>query len=133
MQALTDGLQALAYRMQDLIEARATPQSQVLVRELSDQVRPWRIGLQEILCNLSQQPEAADFAEFRAQLDTTLERFEGPIEKAVAGADQTGVSTRENENSFRLLGLFRGVSEALVNFAKQARGIDWAHLREDRF
>jgi hypothetical protein len=133
VQAFIDGLQGLAYRMQDLIEARATPQSQVLVRELFSQVRPWRIELQKIFCNLSQQPGAADFADYRAQLDATLERFEGLIEKAAADADQTSISTRENENSFRLLGLFRGLSEALVNFAKQARGIDWAHLREDRF
>jgi uncharacterized membrane protein YccC len=133
VRALIDSLQALAYRVQDLIEARATPQSQVLVHELLPEVRAWRIGLQEILCNLSQQPEAADFADFRAQLDTTLERLEGQIEKAVAGTDHTSISTQENENSFRLLGVFRGVSEALVNFAKQARQIDWANLRENRF
>jgi Fusaric acid resistance protein family len=133
VQALIDSLQALANRMQDLIEARARPQSQVLVRELFSEVRAWRTRLQEILCNLSQQPEAADFADFRAQLDATLERLEGQIAKAVAGADQSSISTQENENSFCLLGLFRGVSEALVNFAKQARAIDWAHLREDRF
>lgn len=131
--ALIDSLQALAYRMQDLVEARERPQSHVLVRELLSPVRAWRIGLQEILCSLAQQPEAVDVADLRAQLDATLERLEGRIEKAAAGADQTSISTRENENSFRLLGAFRGVSEALVNFAKQARGIDWAHLREDRF
>jgi hypothetical protein len=131
--SLIESLQALACRMQDLIEARARPQSQVLVRELFSEVRAWRVGLQEILCNLSQQPEAADFADFRARLDAMLERLEGQIEKSIAGADQTGISARESENSFRLLGAFRSVSEALVNFAKQARGIDWAHLREDRF
>src|SRR5262249_38565612 len=131
--ALIDSLQAVAYRMQDLIESRATPQSQTLVRELFSQVRAWRIGLQDILGNLSQQPEAADFADFRAQLDATLQRLEGQIEKAVAGADQTSISTRESENSFRLLGVFRGVAEALVTLAGEARGIDWAHLREDRF
>jgi hypothetical protein len=105
----------------------------VLVRELSSQIRAWRVGLQEILCNLSQQPEAADFADFRAQLDATLEALEKQIEKAITGAGQTSISTRESENSFRLLGAFRGVSEALVNFAKQVRGIDWIHLREGRF
>jgi hypothetical protein len=131
--ALIDSLQALAFRMQDFIEARTRPQSQALVQELSSQVRAWRIGLQEILCNLSQQPETADFADFRAQLDAILERLEGQIEKAIAGADQMSISTSESENSFRLLGALRGVSEALVNFAKRARGIDWVHLREDRF
>jgi hypothetical protein len=133
VQALIDSLQALAYRMQDLVEARATPQSQVPVRELLSQVRAWRVGLQDIFCNLSQHPDAADFADFRSRLDAMMERLEGQIEKAVAGADEAGIPTRENEDSFRLLGAFRGVSEAVVNFAKQAGEIDWRSLREARF
>jgi hypothetical protein len=133
VQALVDSLQALAYRMQDLIETRATPQSQLLARELLSQVRAWRLGLQDIFCNLSQHPEAADFADFRSRLDAMLERLEEQIERAVAGEDQAGIATRENENSIRLLGAFRGVSEELVNFARQSSGIDWARLRETRF
>jgi hypothetical protein len=133
VQALIDSVQALAYRMQDLIEARATPQSQVLVLELLAEVRVWRVGLQDIFRNLSQHPEAANLADFRSRLDAMLKRLEGQIEKAVAGANQASISTRETENSFRLLGAFRGVSEALVNFARQAGGIDWARLREARF
>jgi uncharacterized membrane protein YccC len=132
-QALVDSLQALAYRMHDLIETRATPQSQVLARELLSQVRAWRVGLQGIFCNLSQHPEAADFADFRSRLDATLERLEEQIEKALAAEDQASISTREGENSIRLLGAFRGVSEELVNFARQSGGIDWARLREARF
>jgi hypothetical protein len=133
MPALVDSLQALAYRMHDLIEIRATPQSQVLARELLFQVRAWRLGLQDIFCNLSQHPEAADFADFRSRLDAMLVRLEEQIEKAVAGEDQAGIATRESENSIRLLGAFRGVSEELVNFARQSGGIDWARLRETRF
>jgi hypothetical protein len=133
MPALVDSLQALAYRMQDLIEIRAIPQSQVLARELLFQVRAWRVGLQDIFCNLSQHPEAAEFADFRLRLDAMLERLEEQIQKAVAGEDQASIATRENENSIRLLGAFRGVSEELVNFARQSGGIDWARLREARF
>jgi hypothetical protein len=62
-----------------------------------------------------------------------LERLEGQIERAVASADQASVSTREKENSIRLLGAFRGVSEALLNFARQSGLIDWIRLREARF
>ena len=105
----------------------------MLARELRAQARAWRVGLQDIFRNLSQHPEAADFADFRSRLDTMLERLEGQIEHAVAAADQASVSTPENENSIRLLGTFRGVSEALVNFARQSGGIDWARLREARF
>ena len=105
----------------------------MLARELLSQVRSWRLGLQDIFCNLSQHPEAADFSDFRSQLDAMLGRLEEQIEKAVAGEDQASLATPENENSIRLLGAFRGVSEELVNFARQSGGIDWARLRETRF
>ena len=89
--------------------------------------------MQDIFGNLSQHPEAADFADFRSRLDAMVERLEEQIEEAVAGEDQASLSTREHENSLRLLGAFRGVSEELVNFARQSGGIDWARLREARF
>jgi hypothetical protein len=132
-QALVASLQVLAYRMQDLIETRAAPQSQVLSHELLPQVHAWRAGLQDIFWNLAQRPEAADFADFRSRLDAMLERLEEQIRKVVAGEDQANLWTHENENSVRLLGAFRGVSEELVNFARQLGGIDWARLREARF
>jgi hypothetical protein len=133
MQALVGSLQALAYRMHDLIETRATPQSQMLARELGSQVHAWRVGLQDIFRNLSQHPEAADFTDFRSRLDAMLVRLEEQIKNVVACADRASVATSENENSLRLLGAFRGVSEGLVNFARQSGGIDWERLREARF
>ena len=62
-----------------------------------------------------------------------LGRLEEQIKNALRGADPASVATLENENSVRLLGAFRGVSEGLVNFAGQSGGIDWARLREARF
>ena len=126
-------LQAIAYRLQDLMETRATPQSQVLARQLLSEVRAWQVGLQDIFGNLSQRPETADFADYRSRLDAMLERLEERIEVAIAADDQASASTRENENSFRLLGAFRGLSEELVNFARHSSEIDWARLREARF
>jgi hypothetical protein len=81
----------------------------------------------------SQHPEAADFAKFRSRVGAILERLEERIATAAAGEDQASLATCENENSLRLLGAFRSVSEALVNFSRQSGGIDWARLREARF
>jgi uncharacterized membrane protein YccC len=131
MQAFVDSLQALGYRMQDLIDTRATPQSQMLARELFSHVHAWRVGLQDVFRNLSQRPDAADFADFRSRLDVMLGRLEEQIENAVVGEDHASIATYEN--SIRLLGAFRGVSEELVNFSKQSAEIDWARLREARF
>jgi hypothetical protein len=122
VQALVDSLQALAYRMQDLMRP-ARHRNRSACARIAFQVRAWRAGLQDIFCNLSQHPEAADFADFRSRLDAMLERLEEQIEKAVAGEDQASISTPENENSIRLLGAFRGVSEELVNFARQSGGL----------
>jgi uncharacterized membrane protein YccC len=133
VQAAIESVQALAYRMQDLVEAGTTAQSPELARNLSAEVRVWSTGLQKILSGLSQRPEAADFADLRVQLDATLERLEAQIGNVLAGMDQAVISAEESENSFRLLGTLRGVSEAVVNFARQVRGIDWVELRQDRF
>jgi uncharacterized membrane protein YccC len=133
MQAVVDSVQALAYRMQDLFANRVAPQSQLLARELLSQVHAWRVGLQDIFRNLAQHPEAADFADFRSRLDVMLGRLEEQIENTAVRADQASLATYENENSIRLLGAFRGVSEELVNFARQSGGVDWGRLREARF
>src|SRR5262249_42564228 len=133
MHAFINSLQSLAYRMQDLVEARATPQSQLLVRELLSPVSAWRIGLQEILCNLSQQPEAADFAVFRAELDTTLERLEGHTRRGVGHTDQTRLTKKENDNLCLLLGRWGGVWGVWVILGGGGGGFDWTSLREPFF
>ena len=43
------------------------------------------------------------------------------------------MSLEEVKNMYRLLGAHRGLSEALVDFAKRVAPIDWASLREARF
>src|SRR5262249_14263339 len=105
-----------------------TPQSQVLQRELLAEVRDWRAGLQDIFASLSRHPEAADVAELQSRLDGMLARLERQIGKALSAADQAGVSTPEHENSFRLLGAFRGVSGGVVGWGKGAGRMDGARL-----
>jgi len=42
-------------------------------------------------------------------------------------------SARDGESFYRLLGAHRGVSEALVNYARSTDTIDWAQWSEERF
>ena len=62
---LTTNLQALAYRMQELMDARANPQAQLLVRELLTDVRAWRLKVQEAFEGLSRDPAAGSADAFR--------------------------------------------------------------------
>jgi hypothetical protein len=132
-QDLITSLQALSYRMKTLVQTRAAAQSDAIVRELLEDLRSWRVSVQEIFARLATEPEAAEYAGFRSRLDSKLERLEARIEEALDHADDRSVSAEEGENMYRLLGAHRGVSEALVDFAKQADAIDWARLREERF
>jgi hypothetical protein len=103
------------------------------VRELRDDVRGWRVSVQEIFAHLASEPEAAEYASYRSRLDAKLERLEARIAEALDRVDDGGLSAEEGENMYRLLGAHRGLSEALVGLAKQAAAIDWPRLREARF
>ena len=132
-QDLADGLQALGDRMRELVEVRDAPQSEAMVRELLADVRTWRLGIQEVLRRLAADPRSVQSALLRSRLDAELEALEARIQEALDSAPEGSVSYEEGENMYRLLGAYRGVSEALVGVATSAGGIDWARLREARF
>ena len=52
--------------------------------------------------------------------------------RALIAAPEGSVSPEEVDNMYPLLGAYRGVSEALLEFAQRAARIDWARLREER-
>jgi hypothetical protein len=133
VQALADSLQALSGHVRELVEARAAAQSAAIVRELIGDMHAWRLGVQEILLALAEDPAGMDARALRARLDAKLEALEARIETALDTAPRDGASTEELDNMYRLLGAYRGVSEALVDFALQAGAIDWPCLREARF
>jgi hypothetical protein len=70
---------------------------------------------------------------FRARLDAKLAQLEAHIEAALERKDDDSLSVDDGENMYRLLGAHRGVSEALVELARQMPAIDWPRLREARF
>ena len=133
VQAVVTSLQGLTYRMQELLEERGNPQAQFLVQELQEDVRAWRLRVQEIFQRLSEHPAAGERETFRTKLDGTLyhleERIKGALDKAPDGL----ISERDGENFYRLLGAYRGVSEALVNYAGSTDVIDWTQWEEARF
>ena len=59
-------------------------------------------------------------------------RLENRIKDVVnrAGSD---VNQEEGKNFFRLLGGYRGVSEAALAYAGAAQAINWTQWREERF
>ena len=130
---LTTNLQALSYRMQELMDARESKQSALLVRELLTDVRAWRMKVQEVFQGWSRDVEVAPADVLRERLTARLSELEGRIEHTLNTIGEGKLSDQEREYFYRLLGAYRGLSEAALDYAGTSDGIDWNRWRESRF
>jgi len=133
VQALADSLQALSGHVRELVEVRGAAQSAAIVRELIGDMHAWRLGIQEVLIALAEDPAGMDARALRSRLDAKLETLEARIETVLDTVPQGGTSTEELENMYRVLGAYRGLSDALVDLVQRAALIDWRAVREERF
>jgi hypothetical protein len=133
VETLTNNLRALAYRMQELMDARENPHAQLLVRELLTDVRAWRVKVQDVFQGWSRDPAAGPADEFRKRLTARLEHLEKRVEETLNKAAEGELGDRDAEHLYRLLGAYRGLSEAGIEYATTADGIEWSRWRESRF
>ena len=135
VQALVSGIGAITYRMKELLESRELQQSEWLVRELLDELRAWRLVIQEQLRLWAEDPDnaAQQTADLKSRLDQRMARLEQKIEALFQSGDGQEIDPQHYENFYRLLGSFRGLSEAGLVFIAVARSMDWKTWQEDRF
>jgi uncharacterized membrane protein YccC len=135
VQELVTTLHTLAFRIEALIDAGKQPQAGLLVHELSDDVRAWRMQAQEQVGLWAKDPALASAAgiAMRDRLNARLARLEAHMEETFGRAGEGELSSKDYENFYRLLGSYRGLSETAIDYAQLAHGIDWAQWREARF
>jgi hypothetical protein len=133
VQALTTSLQTIAYRISDLMDAREHPQADLLVRELLDDVRPWRLVIQRLFNGWVTDPSVEPADELKVRLTKRLYSLETRINEALSLPEQAELSPLDYENFYRLLGGYRSLSEALVAHARLAQDINWKQWKEARF
>jgi len=133
IQALVTSLQSLAYRIEELLEARASPHAELIIQELLQDIRGWRLRAQEVFQRLSKDPASGNVQRGRAALGEILEHLERRVEETLNQATDGQLSTEERERFYRLLGAFRGFSETLIGYAGNAAAVDWRRWREARF
>jgi hypothetical protein len=133
IQAIVASLQVIVYRMEDLIEARAAPHAEVIVRELTEDVRAWRLVIEESCRRWSDRPADRDPRELRERLEARLAKLNERVEEVMNAAGEGDMTDEEGMNFYELLGGFRGFSEAALVYAGAAQEIDWEELREERF
>jgi hypothetical protein len=133
VQAVLNSLQTLSFRMNELIAERGSPQAPFLVQELRSDVQAWRVKVLQTFQRLVKDPGAGERETLHAGLAQIVDHLEQRIEQTYDKAEEKQLSHRDGENFYRLLGAYRGVSKALIEYAGSAGDINWARWREERF
>ncbi len=133
VQRLVMNLRNLALWVKDLTDANAYPQAELLVRELKDDVRAWRLGIEGLFQDWATNPTVASGRVLRENLEALLAKMETRIDDTLRLAEQSKLSNESYENFYRLLGCYRGLSEAVVAHSQLTERIDWERWREARF
>jgi uncharacterized membrane protein YccC len=133
VQTLVNSLRAFALRLKDLIDAREYPQASLLVRELIDDVRVWRTAIEELLSSWSNDLATQPGGDLQNRLAASLTKMETRISSTLSLAEAGELGEEDYVNFYRLLGSYRGLSEALVGYAQIAEGVNWTQLEEERF
>jgi len=133
VQTLVNSLHGLALRIKDLLNARENPQSTLLVRELIDDVRAWRTAIEDLFQRWSDNPATEPDVDLQERLTIEMKAMETRIDQTLTQAEQEELGPEDYKNFYRLLGSYRGLSEAVVAHAKIVGGIDWEQWREERF
>ena len=102
------------------------------VGDVRDDLATWHAGLEVIFGRWARHPEADPVATLEQRLERQLAQLETRLGEVVnqGGRD---LSADAGEQFFRLLGGYRGVSEAALSYAGVAQSINWSQWREERF
>jgi hypothetical protein len=129
---LVGALQVLTYRLQALQEARGLSQSPMLVEAMENSMQQWRCAFVEALQQLSVDSAHSAILS-RGGLQEKLAAMDTRISELLDNAVDDCLSNTDLENFYRLLGAYRGSSEALLDFTDIAVTINWQPWREERF
>ena len=135
VQALVANLYALAYRIEDIVEADAHPQAELVRERLPDERQSWHQVIDARLKRWADDPTQyiEPSADVRKRLADRLARLEASIEAAFAETGKDELSAADYSNLYRMLGSYRGLTEAASDYAQLAEGVKWARWHESRF
>ena len=103
------------------------------MQQLLEDFRAWRLGIQACFQQLATGPAAGERETLRKLLDEKLEHLEARMQDVLERAPGEQVSDQEAENFYRLLGAYRALSVALVEYVGNTAAIDWVPWHEERF
>ncbi len=132
VQALVASIQTLVYRIEQFLETNVVYREKPLSLALREDVKNWHRGIENIFDRWSRTLETEPVAALKQRLEARFILLEKRVEEVV-NQDGTEVNGKEGEDFFRLLGGYRGISEAALAYAGAAQVVNWDHWREERF
>jgi uncharacterized membrane protein YccC len=133
VQSIVTSLQVIDNRAQALLETRQSPQAEILIRALREDIESWRNALVRAFQNLSRDPVARKGDVFRNKLKEIMDHMEQCIEDTLNQVDEEQLTAQDSKNFYGLLGAYRAVSEAVIDYAYSTEDINWVSWREARF
>jgi len=133
VEEIVSKIQTLANRTEELRETRREQQASPIVEELGDEGRDWRLTIQQGFQDLSRHPEVESVADLRRRLSVRLARLNARIEAILNRPEVERYTDQERRNFYRLLGGFRGLTEAALAYADSAGRVDWKQWQEEFF
>ncbi len=135
MQALVSSLYVLTFRIKDLVEAGAHPQAELVRELLRYDLQSWHQVIAARFERRADDPTQLiePNTDVRKRLAERLARLEANIEAIFDQAGKGELSAAEYRSLYRMLGSYRGLSEAAIDSAQLAEGINWAPWHETRF
>jgi hypothetical protein len=130
-------LQALTNRLHELLGARGGVQAERLVQDLQvqalqDCIRAWQTRMQETFQLLSEDPTVGNSEKFYAILAEIVENLEVRVKKTLNTTSEGRLGPQDGENFYRLLGAYRGVSEAMGDYVAGTDAIHWSRWKEEK-
>ncbi len=113
-----------------LVETRKAWQSNIVDRHLMDEKREWHQILQEWF---RRPPGPDQLTGLAADVPARLAELETRIDEAFAQIGEGELSAEDYENFYRRLGSYRGLTEAVGDYARAAAALDWPRWQEMRF
>ena len=133
VKALAVRLELLAFRIDDLLNLRSSPQADRMLRELGDEIDSWQTLLEEAFREWSGTVEAGPKQDLHERLSGQLAQLNASVEEKVSSIQASESGDPDGEGFYRLLGAFRGITRAGLAYDKGSREIDWDAWREEQF
>ena len=130
---LAASLQAIAFRINELLDTRKTEGTNPLFLELLNDLRAWRLAVREVVRHWAEDPGALPPGDLQQRLSARLEALEKRIGEARDRFDPAALSQAQYEGLYRIVGALRALSEAGALYADIASRIDWRPWKEARF